>query len=77
MILTGLVDRVTKPKLKLIEGGGLDPTVFATHRFGLSQTDEAFNVFGAAAETHALKVVLTVTPVAQTTRLVAQELVGV
>ena len=78
MITTGLVDTVTTPKLlKLIEGGRLDPTTFATHRFDLSQTEEAYDVFGAAAETHALKVVLTATSVAQETRMVAEELVGV
>ena len=56
MITTGLVDTSTTPKLlKLIEGGRLDPTVFATHRFSLDETEEAYDVFGAAAETHALE----------------------
>ena len=64
MITTGLVDTVTTPTLlKLIEGGRLDPTVFATHRFELADTEEAYDVFGAAAETHALKVVLQAVPV--------------
>ena len=64
MITTGLVDTTTTPKLlKLIEGGRLDPTVFATHRFPLAETEEAYDVFGAAAETHALKVVLSAVPV--------------
>ena len=59
LITTGLVDTNSTPKLlKLIEGGRLDPTVFATHRFPLADTEEAYDVFGAAAETHALKVVL-------------------
>ena len=49
--------------MKLIEGGRLDPTVFATHRFPLSETEQAYDVFAAAAETHALKVVLEGTPV--------------
>ena len=58
-ITTGLVDTTTTPKLlKLIEGGRLDPTVFATHHFALAETEEAYDVFAAAAETHALKVVL-------------------
>jgi alcohol dehydrogenase len=62
MITTGLVDTNTTPKLlKLIEGGRLDPTVFATHHFALDETEEAYDVFGAAAETHALKVVLEAT----------------
>jgi alcohol dehydrogenase len=59
LITTGLVDTNSTPKLlKLIEGGRLDPTVFATHRFPLADAEEAYDVFGAAAETHALKVVL-------------------
>jgi alcohol dehydrogenase len=59
MITTGLVDTNTTPRLlKLIEGGRLDPTVFATHRFPLAESEEAYDVFSAAAETHALKVVL-------------------
>jgi alcohol dehydrogenase len=59
MITTGLVDTNTTPQLlRLVEGGRLDPTVFATHRFPLADTEEAYDVFAAAAETHALKVVL-------------------
>ena len=59
MITTGLVDTFTTPKLlKLIAGGRLDPTVFATHRFSLGGTMDAYDVFAAAAETNALKVVL-------------------
>jgi alcohol dehydrogenase len=59
LITTGLVDTSTTPKLlKLIAGGRLDPTVFATHRFSLAETMEAYDVFAAAAETNALKVVL-------------------
>jgi alcohol dehydrogenase len=64
MITTGLVDTRTTPTLlKLIEGGRLDPTVFATHHFALDDTEEAYDVFGAAAKTAALKVVLEATPV--------------
>jgi alcohol dehydrogenase len=64
LITTGLVDTSTTPKLlKLIEGGRLDPTSFATHRFPLGETEQAYAVFGAAAETHALKVVLEASPV--------------
>ena len=59
LITTGLVDTFTTPKLlKLIASGRLDPTAFATHRFSLEETMEAYDVFGAAAETKALKVVL-------------------
>jgi alcohol dehydrogenase len=58
-ITTGLVDTSSTAKLlKLIEGGRLDPTVFATHHFALTDTEEAYDVFATAAETHALKVVL-------------------
>ena len=58
-ITTGLVDTFTTPQLlRLIQGGRLDPTVFATHRFPLEEAMEAYDVFAAAAETHALKVVL-------------------
>ncbi|HJQ75465.1 MAG TPA: zinc-dependent alcohol dehydrogenase family protein [Gaiellaceae bacterium] len=63
LITTGLVDTTTTPKLlRLIESGRLDPTPFATHRFGLDETEQAYDVFGAAAESHALKVVLAATP---------------
>lgn len=59
MITTGLVDTTTTPKLlRLIESGKLDPTPFATHRFALGDTEEAYDVFGSASESHALKVVL-------------------
>jgi alcohol dehydrogenase len=59
LITTGLVDTFTTPKLlRLIAGGRLDPTVFATHRFALGETMEAYDVFAAASETDALKVVL-------------------
>lgn len=58
-ITTGLVDTSTTPRLmKLIEAGRLDPTAFATHHFPLGSIEQAYDVFAAAAETHALKVVL-------------------
>jgi alcohol dehydrogenase len=58
-ITTGLVDTFSTPQLlRLIEGGRLDPTVFATHRFPLEETMDAYDVFANAAETNALKVVL-------------------
>ena len=63
-ITTGLVDTRTTPTLlKLIQGGRLDATVFATHHFALGETEAAYDVFSAAAETHALKVVLEAAPV--------------
>jgi alcohol dehydrogenase len=59
LITTGLVDTFTTPKLlKLIASGRLDPTIFATHRYSLAETMAAYDVFGSAAETNALKVVL-------------------
>ena len=58
-ITTGLVDTSTTAKLlKLVESGRLDPTLFATHRFTLDDTVAAYDVFGRAAETGALKVML-------------------
>jgi len=66
LITTGLVDTTTTPKLmRLIESGRLDPTVFATHRFALADSEDAYEVFGAAAESHALKVVLSAESVGQ------------
>jgi alcohol dehydrogenase len=58
-ITTGLVDTHTIPRLmKLVAGGRLDPTVFATHRFGLQDTMTAYDTFADAASSEALKVVL-------------------
>ena len=67
LITTGLVDTFTTPVLlQLIEGGRLDPTPFATHRFQLGETMEAYDVFADAAHTQALKVVLSALPVEPT-----------
>jgi alcohol dehydrogenase len=64
-ITTGLVDTSTTAKLlKLIADGKLDATAFATHRFPLDETMSAYDTFGDAAATHALKVVLEAEPVA-------------
>ncbi|HEX5450204.1 MAG TPA: zinc-dependent alcohol dehydrogenase family protein [Gaiellaceae bacterium] len=63
-ITTGLVDANTTARLlKLIEERRLDPSPFATHRFALADTEEAYDVFAAAGETNCLKVVLTAEPV--------------
>jgi alcohol dehydrogenase len=68
-ITTGLVDTRTIPQLlSLIEGGKLDPTVLATHHFPMEEAMQAYDVFGAAAKTHALKVVLNGTPVPAETK---------
>jgi alcohol dehydrogenase len=59
-ITTGLVDTVTTPTLlRLIQAGKLDPTVFTTHRFGLDEAMLAYDTFAAAADTGALKVLMT------------------
>jgi alcohol dehydrogenase len=58
-ITTGLVDTYSIPQLlSLIVGGRIDPTVFATHRFPMEEAMAAYDVFGDAAKTKALKVVL-------------------
>ena len=62
-ITMGLVDtNTTERLLKLIAEGRLDPLPFATHRYLLASTMEAYDTFAAAAETHALKVVLEAEP---------------
>jgi len=78
LITTGLVDTFTTPKLlKLIASGRLDPTIFATHRFSLAETMAAYDVFGSAAETNALKVVLEGTKHLQLVAVGGQRDVGV
>ncbi len=59
-ITTGLVDTYSTPTLlRLIQTGQIDPARFVTHHFTLDQFMEAYDVFTRAADTHALKVVLT------------------
>jgi alcohol dehydrogenase len=59
-ITTGLVDTSTTPRLlRLLAEHHLDPTPIITHRFGIAQMMEAYDVFSKPAETGALKVVLT------------------
>jgi alcohol dehydrogenase len=66
-ITTGLVDTFTTPRLlSLIAEGKLDALPFATHFFPLGETMSAYDTFGDAAKSHALKVVLTAEPL-QTT----------
>ena len=49
-ITMGLVDTCTTPRLmKLIADGRLDPTPFATHRFSLGETMNAYDTFADAA----------------------------
>jgi alcohol dehydrogenase len=59
-ITTGLVDASSTPTLmRLVTSGQLDASRFITHRFGLDEFDKAYKVFGDAASSGALKVVLT------------------
>ncbi|WP_277052323.1 zinc-dependent alcohol dehydrogenase family protein [Zestomonas thermotolerans] len=56
---TRLVDTVTTPQLmKMVETGKLDPQRMITHRFSFDEALKAYAVFGKAAESHALKVIL-------------------
>ena len=62
-ITTGLVDAYsTATLLRLLTSHNIDASRFITHRFGLDEFDQAYDVFGRAAETGALKVVLSRTP---------------
>jgi alcohol dehydrogenase len=59
-ITTGLVSTNTTPMLlKLVASGKLPAERFATHQFRLNEMMDAYDTFGRAAETKALKVVLT------------------
>jgi alcohol dehydrogenase len=44
--------------MRPISSGRLDPSLFVTHRFPLSDTMSAYDTFADAADTKALKVVL-------------------
>ena len=58
-ITMGLVSATTTPMLlKLVEQDKLPAARFATHHFGLDQMMEAYDTFGRAADTKALKVVI-------------------
>ena len=59
-ITTGLVDTSSTPTLmRLVSNGQIDATKFVTHHFDLDEFDQAYDVFARAADTSALKVVLT------------------
>jgi len=59
-ITTGLVDTYSTPTLlRLLTSGQVDAKRFVTHHFALDEFVEAYDVFSRAAETAALKVVLT------------------
>jgi alcohol dehydrogenase len=58
-ISTGLVDTYSTPTLlRLLASGQLDAGRFITHRFGFDDFEEAYDIFGRAADTGALKVVI-------------------
>ncbi|MGJ5141621.1 zinc-dependent alcohol dehydrogenase family protein [Bradyrhizobium oligotrophicum] len=58
-ITTRLVDTVTTPMLlKTVQSRKLEPNRLITHRFRLDQILDAYETFGAAAKTHALKVLI-------------------
>lgn len=58
-ITTGLVDTRSTPTLLTMTAAGRFPTgAFVTHRFGLDEMQEAYDVFERAGETGALKVAL-------------------
>jgi alcohol dehydrogenase len=58
-VTTGLVDTFSTPTLlRLLTSGQMNGNRFITHHFELGQMLEAYDVFGRAAETGALKVVI-------------------
>ena len=58
-ITTGLVDTRTTPRLlRMVAAGQLRPHGLVTHRFGLQEMMEAYDVFAQADANEALKVAL-------------------
>lgn len=58
-ISMGLVNTNTTPLLlKTVEAGKFDPSKLITHRFGLNEILDAYEVFGNAAREKAMKVIL-------------------
>jgi alcohol dehydrogenase len=56
---TRLVDTVTAPMLlKTAPSGKIDPACLITHHFKLDQILDAYDTFGRASDTHALKVII-------------------
>jgi alcohol dehydrogenase len=59
-ITTGLVDSYSTPTLlKAVATGRIETTRFTTHRFPMAEALAAYDTFSRAAETNALKVLLT------------------
>lgn len=62
-ITTGLVDASSTPTLlRLIGSGQLDAGRLVTHHFSLDEMEQAYDVFSDAANTGALKVMITSSP---------------
>jgi alcohol dehydrogenase len=58
-ITTRLVDTVSTPMLlKTVQSGKIDPRLLITHRFKLDDILAAYEVFGHAADSKALKVII-------------------
>jgi alcohol dehydrogenase len=58
-ITTRLVDTVSTPMLlKTVQSKKIEPGMLITHRFNLDQILVAYEIFGKAAETNALKVII-------------------
>ena len=58
-ITTRLVDTISTPMLlKSVKSQRIDPKLLITHRFKLDHILEAYETFGHAADTHALKVII-------------------
>jgi alcohol dehydrogenase len=59
VISTGLVNTNSLPMLlKLVASGRIDADAFASHHFALGDILDAYDTFGRAAETKALKIVI-------------------
>jgi len=59
-IRTGLVNTNTIPVLmRILEAGGVEAAGLITHRFGLADVEQAYDVFAAAKNEKAIKVLLT------------------
>ena len=59
-ITTGLVSATTTPMLlRLVAQGMITPERFVTHHFTFDSIMDAYDTFGRAAETKALKVAIT------------------
>ncbi|WP_213981593.1 zinc-dependent alcohol dehydrogenase family protein [Sphingomonas sp. dw_22] len=58
-ITTRLVDTVSTPMLlKTVQSGRIDPNLLITHHFALDEILDAYDAFGRAADTGALKVII-------------------